>query len=145
MATLEDAILLAVQKHRGQVDKAGQPYILHPMRVMCRMKTEHEMMAAILHDIVEDTDVSLDDLRDAGYPEAVIEAVDCLSRREGESYEDFLERTKTNPLAVQVKLGDLQDNMDIRRIESLGKKDIQRLKRYQSAWHDLTALLNLSR
>jgi (p)ppGpp synthase/HD superfamily hydrolase len=138
MATLEDAISLAVEKHRGQVDKAGQPYILHPMRVMCRMKTEFEMMAAILHDIVEDTDVSLDDLREAGYPEAVVTAVDCLSRRDDESYEDFVARTMTNLLAVQVKLGDLQDNMDIRRIESLDEDDMKRLKRYQWAWRELT-------
>ena len=137
MATLEDAIALAVEKHRGQVDKAGQPYILHPIRVMCRMTTEHEMMAAILHDVVEDTDVSLDDLRAAGYPAEVVEAVDGVSRRKGESYEDFVRRTASNPLAVRVKLGDLQDNMDIRRIESLGKDDVKRLKRYQWAWQEL--------
>jgi (p)ppGpp synthase/HD superfamily hydrolase len=139
MATLEDAISLAVEKHRGQVDKAGQPYILHPMRVMCGMKTEYEMMAAILHDVVEDTDVSLQNLREWGYPAEVVAAVDCLSRREGESYEDFVARTKTNMLAVQVKLGDLRDNMDIRRITDFSKNDLKRLKRYQWAWQELTA------
>jgi (p)ppGpp synthase/HD superfamily hydrolase len=139
MATLEDAISLAVEKHRGQVDKSGQPYILHPMHVMCGMKTEHEMMAAILHDVVEDTDVSLQNLEEWGYPVEVVAAVDCLSRREGESYEDFVARTKSNALAVQVKLGDLRDNMDIRRIKDFSEDDLNRLKRYQWAWHELTA------
>jgi len=138
MPTLEDAISLAVEKHRGQVDKAGQPYILHPMRVMCRMKTEQEMMVAVLHDLIEDTDVTLDDLREAGYPEAVVTAVDYLSRRDGESYEDFTKRIMGNPLAVQVKLGDLLDNMDIRRIDSMDEDDLERLKRYQWAWRELT-------
>jgi (p)ppGpp synthase/HD superfamily hydrolase len=138
MATLEHAILLAVQAHQGQKEKAGSPYILHPIRVMSRMRSEMTMMAAILHDVIEDTPATLDDLREAGYPEAVVEAVDCLTRRAGEPYDAFIERIKPNALAREVKLADLEDNMDIRRLVTLGERDIERLKRYQQAWHELT-------
>lgn len=142
MASLENAISLAVQAHRGQKDYAGMPYITHPLRVMCRMKTQTEMMVAVLHDVVEDTHYTLDDLRKAGYPEEVVAAVDSLSRREGESYEEFIERITLNRLAMRVKLGDLEDNMDVRRNNDLTEKDLQRLNRYTRAWHRLTALLD---
>ncbi|MBI4278385.1 MAG: GTP pyrophosphokinase [Armatimonadetes bacterium] len=138
MATLEDAILLAVQAHRGQRDKAGAPYILHPLRLMLRMTSEAEMMAAVLHDVIEDTHHTLDDLRRAGYPEEVLEALNCLTHRTGESYDAFIARIKPNPLARKVKIADLEDNMDIRRISDLRPKDVQRLKRYQQAWAELT-------
>lgn len=141
MPTLEDAILLAVQAHRGQKDRADQPYILHPLRMMFRLRTEKEMMAAVLHDVVEDTAVTLGDLRAAGYPSEVIDAVDCLSRRDDESYEDFIERIKSNPLAVRVKLADLEDNMDIRRIRQVSEGDIERLQKYQRAWRALIKLV----
>jgi len=138
MATLEDAILLAVQAHQGQNDKAGAPYILHPLRVMLRMGSDIEMMVAVLHDVLEDTQYTLLDLQQAGYPEEVLEALDCLTRRENETYEEFIERVKTNPLARKVKIADLEDNMDIRRISAPQEKDMERLKRYRRAWSALT-------
>jgi (p)ppGpp synthase/HD superfamily hydrolase len=138
MATLENAIQLAVQAHRGQKDKAGAPYILHPVRVMLRMGTDIEMMAAVLHDVLEDTQYTLLDLQQAGYPQRVLEALDCLTRRENETYEEFIERVKTNPLARKVKIADLEDNMDIRRISDPQEKDMERLKKYRRAWSDLT-------
>ena len=95
---------LALDKHHGQVDKGGAPYIIHPLRVMCAMQTETEQIVAVLHDVVEDTDVTLDDLRRMGYSEEIVEAVDHLSRRDGESYEAFIQRIKPHPLAVRVKL-----------------------------------------
>src|SRR5277367_2313821 len=89
MPTLEDAIALAVEAHRGQTEKAGQPYILHVLRVMFRCETEVERIVAVLHDVVEDTGRSFDDLRRLGYSEEVLAALDCVTKREGESYEKF--------------------------------------------------------
>src|SRR5215217_9307971 len=115
MPNIEDAIKLALEKHHGQTDKAGEPYILHPLRVMAQMQTEVEQIVAVLHDVVEDSDVTLDDLRRMGYSEEIVTAIDHLSRRDGESYDNFIQRIKPNPLALRVKLGDLRDNMDLRR------------------------------
>ena len=138
MPTLEDAIKLALENHHGQEDKGGQPYILHPLRVMCGLQTETERIVAVLHDVVEDSDVTLDDLRAQGYSDEIVTAIDCLSRREDESYDEFIQRIKPNPLAVRVKLEDLRDNMDIRRAGKLGKKALERFQRYQKAWLELT-------
>jgi (p)ppGpp synthase/HD superfamily hydrolase len=130
MPTLEEAIALAVEAHRGQKEKADQPYILHVLRVMFRLDTEHEQMAGVLHDVVEDTPYTLDDLRRLGYPEPVVTAVDCLTRREDESYEQFVERAGAHPIARRVKLADLEDNMDIRRLPEVTERDRERLNRY---------------
>jgi hypothetical protein len=137
MPTLEDAIALAVEAHKGQRDKAGQTYILHPQRVMLRLDTEHERMAAILHDVVEDTPYTLERLRELGYPEEVLGALDCLTRRTGESYEAFIERVLPHPLARRVKLADLEDNMDVKRLPTVGPKETERLARYRAAWSRL--------
>lgn len=137
MPTLEDAIALAVAAHRGQRDKASAPYILHPLRVMLRLEGEAERMAAVLHDVVEDTRYTLEHLREQGYPEPVLEALECLTRREGESYEAFIERLRPNALARRVKLADLEDNMDIRRLAAVGPKEAERLARYRAAWSRL--------
>src|SRR5438132_11595481 len=104
MATLEDAIALAVKTHRGQKDKTGEPYILHPLRVMFRLPwdaPDAAKIAAILHDVVEDSDgnVTLAHLRELGYPEEVIDAVRLLSRRPSDTYEQFIERLLPNPIA----------------------------------------------
>src|SRR5215218_6858280 len=104
MATVEDAISLAAQAHKGQKDKAGAPYLLHPLRMMMRMTSEAAMMAAVLHDVVEDTGWTLEQLREEGFPDEVLRAVDCLTHRGGESYQEFVERVQTNPLARQVKI-----------------------------------------
>jgi (p)ppGpp synthase/HD superfamily hydrolase len=137
MPTLEDAIALAVEAHRGQRDKAGQSYILHPLRVMMRLQTEAERMAAILHDVVEDTPYTLERLRALGYPDEVLGALDCLTKREGESYEAFIERLRPHALARRVKLADLEDNMDVRRLPAVGPREAERLTRYRAAWSRL--------
>ena len=139
MPTLEDAIALAVEAHRGQRDKSGQPYILHPLRVMFSCETEIERIVAVLHDVVEDTGRSFDDLRKLGYSEDVIAALDCVTKRPGEDYEQFIERAAANPVARKVKLADLKDNMDLRRLVSVEHKDMDRLNRYMKAWRRLTA------
>jgi (p)ppGpp synthase/HD superfamily hydrolase len=132
--TLEDAIALAVEAHRGQRDKAGQTYILHPLRVMMRLETDTERMVAVLHDVVEDSPWTLERLRGLGYPEEVLGALDCLTKREGETYEAFIERVLPHPLARRVKRADLEDNMDVRRLPAVTAKDAERLARYRAAW-----------
>jgi (p)ppGpp synthase/HD superfamily hydrolase len=140
MPTLEDAIALAVDAHRGQVDRVGQPYILHPLRVMFRLHRELDKIVGVLHDVVEDSELTLDDLRRQGYSEEVVEALDGVTRREGETYEEFVGRSLAHPVSRRVKLADLDDNMDIRRLsQSLTDKDFERLKRYRRAWDRLAA------
>ncbi|HEX8190116.1 MAG TPA: HD domain-containing protein [Pyrinomonadaceae bacterium] len=138
VATVEDAVSIAARAHRGQKDKAGAPYLLHPLRMMLRMDTEAAMMAAVLHDVVEDTEWTLERLREAGFSEEVLEAVDCLTHREGESYQEFVERVRTNPVARLVKIADLEDNMNVRRMNRLGPKELERLEKYHRAWRVLT-------
>jgi len=138
MPTLEDAIALAVGAHRGQADKGGMPYILHPLSVMLRMRTETEMMVAVLHDVIEDTDYTMEALRQEGYPEEVLVPLDYVTRREGESYEAFTRRAAQNPVARRVKIADLEDNMEVRRIQELTDTDLEQLRRYRRAWRMLT-------
>jgi (p)ppGpp synthase/HD superfamily hydrolase len=134
MRTLEDAIALAAEAHRGQRDKSGQPYILHPIRVMLRCQTDAQRMAAVLHDVVEDTGRTLDDLRELGYPEEILAALDCLTKRDGEPYEAFVERAASDPIARVVKVADIEDNMDLRRLPGMSEKDVERIGRYARAW-----------
>ena len=101
---------------------------------MLRMHSETEMMAAILHDVVEDTDWTLDQLRQAGFAEEVVQAVECLTHRNHETYEGFITRVRTNAIASKVKLADLEDNMDMRRLSALTEQDTQRLHKYHRAW-----------
>ncbi|MCK8502607.1 HD domain-containing protein [Myxococcus sp. MISCRS1] len=140
MRTLEDAIALAVEAHRGQRDKAGQPYILHPLRLMLKLETEEERTVAILHDVVEDTPWTIERLREQGYAEPVLRALEGLTRRQEESYEAFIERLRPDPLARRVKLADLEDNMDVRRLTQVTAKDLDRLARYRAAWARLKQL-----
>ena len=130
---LEKAVKLAEKAHAGQVDKGGQPYILHPKRVMEKCKTEEEKITAILHDVMEDTPYTLDDLRKEGFSEEILEALLCLTHREGEAYMAYIVRICQNPLAVRVKYADLQDNMDLRRIPEPTEQDFARLEKYKAA------------
>lgn len=129
---------IAAQAHAGQKDKAGDPYLLHPLRMMLRMRSAEARMAAVLHDVVEDSEWTLDALRAEGFPEEVVEAVDCLTHREGESYESFVKRVKVNDIARQVKLVDLEDNMNLKRLNEVTSKDLARLEKYHRAWLALT-------
>lgn len=132
MSTLERAIALAASAHSGQRDKAGKPYIFHPLRVMLSVESLEEQLAAILHDVVEDTSVTLDDLRVEGFPDSVIVAVDALTKRSGESRIDAAARAAANPIARRVKLADVRDNMDLSRIPNPGPRDYARLEEYKS-------------
>lgn len=138
MPTLEDAIALAVKVHQGQLDKYGRPYILHPLRVMFRLETELEQMVGVLHDVIEDSDLSFNDLRQMGYPDEILVALDGVTRREDESYDEFVERSQAHPVSRRVKLADLEDNMDLRRLPAvLTGQDMARLQRYRRAWERL--------
>lgn len=137
MAGLEDAIWLAVQAHRGQVDKAGSPYVLHALRVMLRLDGEAARIAGVLHDVIEDTDCTLDQLRELGYSPAVLDALDRLTHRPGDAYDAYIDRVEASPLARAVKLADLEDNLDVRRLPEVTPRDAERLTRYRRVWDRL--------
>ena len=128
---LEKAIEIAVEAHRGQIDKAGKEYILHPMRVMLRGRNDTEMIVGILHDVVEDTPITIDMLRLEGFSEDILAALECVTKRRGESYGTFIDRVLTNPLATQVKLYDMEDNMNRDRIPYPTLKDEARFRKYE--------------
>lgn len=134
MADLQRALEIAVQAHKGQLQKDGLPYVLHPIKLMMSMNTDDEKIAAVLHDVIEDTPWSLEDLRNEGFSETLLDAIECLTHPKGLSYDDYIEQLSGNPLARQVKLADLQDNMDIRRIPDVVEKDLQRLAKYHRVW-----------
>jgi (p)ppGpp synthase/HD superfamily hydrolase len=133
--TLEDAIVLATNAHKGQKDRNDEPYVMHPIRVMAQLWGHDERMVAVLHDIIEDTDVTLDDLRKAGYPDRIVEAVDAISRRKdaGESFSQYIQRVRKNPLATKVKIADLKDNSNLDRLPKVEAFDLKRLDRYNRA------------
>ena len=131
---LEKALRIAVNAHAGQVDKSGKPYIFHPVRVCCRCFTDEEKIVALLHDTIEDTDITAEDLLSEEFPRHIVDAILSISRKEGESYEDFVRRSSLNPLGRSVKLHDLEDNMDISRLEQVTEKDLERLNRYIKAY-----------
>lgn len=141
---LEQAIAIAARVHEGQVDKAGQPYILHPLRVMFRLKTEEERIVAVLHDVVEDSDVTFAQLKEEGFSARVLEALEGVTKRpeeEGDAgYEAFVRRAGANPLARRVKIADLLDNMDLTRLSELSERDFSRLDRYMKALRYLESL-----
>ena len=139
MSTLERAIKIATEAHKGQYDKAGNDYIGHPLRVMDMGRTEEEKIVGVLHDVVEDTEWTFAQLAAEGFSQEVIDALQCVTKlSENENYDDFIERVKKNPLATAVKINDLSDNMDIRRLPYLSDKDVKRLKKYLKAYKKLT-------
>lgn len=128
---LEKAIEIAVEAHRGQIDKAGKIYILHPMRVMLRGKNETEQIVGILHDTVEDTPITIDMLRKEGFSEEILTALSCITKEQGEDYGHFINRILKNPLATQVKLYDIEDNLNRDRIPFPSEKDLARFEKYE--------------
>lgn len=136
--TLDDAIQLARRAHEGQLDKSGRPYIAHPLRVMGSVSGEHERMAAVLHDVVEDTGVTLEDLTAAGCPDEVLAAVAAVSKRPDEPQERYLARVAANPIALAVKRADIADNMSPERLGRLDEGTQARLRaKYEAALRQL--------
>lgn len=138
---LEKAILIATTAHQGQVDKAGSPYILHPLRVMFSCKTEDEQICAVLHDVIEDTAVTLEDLRAAGFKEEILNALNALTKRKNETYDEFINRVIQNQLACHVKLADLSDNMNLSRIPKPSEEDYKRIEKYRRAVDRIVSIL----
>lgn len=132
-ALLSRALILATIAHDKQIDKGGQPYILHPLRVALKMDTIEGKIVGLLHDVLEDSDFAVDDLIDDGFPPEIIDAVIALTRKKEENYQQFILRCKENPLARQVKLADLEDNLDTTRLPEIGEKERQRIKKYEQA------------
>ena len=138
MSTLERAITIATEAHKGQFDKSGKEYIGHPLRVMEMGMTEQEKIVGVLHDVVEDSDWTFEALEAEGFSPEIISALRCVTKTsENENYDDFIERVKKNLLATAVKINDLTDNMDIRRLPYLSDKDVKRLKKYLKAYKRL--------
>ncbi len=133
MSTLERAIAIAVEAHAGQKDKAGEPYILHPLRVMMSVATVAQKIVAVLHDVVEDTDWTIDDLRREGFSEEVLRGVNAVTHREGEKYEDFVRRAGRDPIGRAVKIADISDNLDLTRLPNVTDRDRARAEKYKRA------------
>lgn len=135
---IELALAIAMEAHRGQKDKAGAAYIFHPIRVAERCHTTEEKIVALLHDVIEDTPVTTEYLLEKGFSKEIVEGILSVTRNEGESYEDFVVRAGKNKIGRQVKIHDLEDNMDIRRLKTIGEKDKERLEKYLKAYRYLT-------
>jgi (p)ppGpp synthase/HD superfamily hydrolase len=129
----EKAIKIASNAHFEQKDKAGKPYIFHPFRVMERCTGIDEKIIAVLHDTIEDTEITANSLIDEGFPSYIVEAVQSLTRLESESYEEFIQRVYKNPLATKVKIADLQDNLDLSRFSHISDSDFIRIDKYIKA------------
>ena len=140
MATLKRAIEIARQAHAGQVDKAGEDYVEHPLRIMWKAKTEDEQIIGVLHDVVEDSDWTFEMLEEEGFSSEVIEALRCMTKlSDDEDYDHFIDRVLTNTLAMRVKLLDLEDNMDLTRLSECTEDDIRRNQKYQLAYDRIKA------
>lgn len=133
------ALKIAIKAHEGQKDKSGREYIMHPIRVAERCVSAKAKIVALLHDTIEDTEVTPDFLRSQGFPEEIMEGILSVTKQEGETYEDFVCRAAKNPLGKDVKQADLEDNMDIRRLKEISDEDAERLRKYLSAWQYLTS------
>lgn len=140
MSIIEKSLTIALKAHAGQQDKAGKSYVLHPLRIMAQMETEYEMAVALLHDVIEDSAYTSDDLLQAGIPAEVVEAVQILSKVDGEDYDQFVIRVMRNPLATKVKIADIEDNINLLRLERVGEKDLERVAKYHSAWKTLQSV-----
>ncbi len=137
MDIIEISLAIALNAYSGQKDKAGKTYILHPLRLMAKMETEDEMAVALLHDVIEDSDTTAKDLLRQGIPLHVVQAVECLTKQVGEDYNTFIERVLANPLAMKVKKADIEDNINVLRLNSITDKDLERIAKYHAAWKTL--------
>ena len=131
------ALELAVEKHKNQTDKAGNPYILHPLHVMENVNSKEGKIVAILHDIIEDTDITEDYLLKIGLSKRIVDAVVALTRSEDMDYQEYIKNLSSNPLAKEVKLADLEHNMDLKRLPTLEEKDLERNRKYLIEYHYL--------
>ena len=131
---LERAIEIALEAHKGLLDKGGSPYVLHPLRVMFSLHTEEERIVGVLHDVVEDSDWTFEELLAEGFSKEIIDGLKSVTKsHDSEDYDLFVQRAKKNPIGRKVKIADITDNLDVRRLEELRPKDMHRLNKYKNA------------
>lgn len=141
MSKLTRAIEIATKAHKGATDKYQAPYINHVIRVMKMGDNDNERIVGVLHDVIEDTHLTFEDLEKEGFSNDIIDALKCVTKKsEDEDYAEFINRVKTNPLAVKVKINDLSDNLDIKRMPVVLESDLKRLNKYLKAYNDLIKL-----
>ncbi|MCF6258346.1 MAG: GTP pyrophosphokinase [Gammaproteobacteria bacterium] len=138
MSGLDQAIAIATKAHAGQVDKSGQPYILHPLRLMFKFHSEDEMIVAVMHDVIEDSLFTLDYLKNDGFSDVILDALECLTKRKGEKYGDFVLRILQNELAQKIKIEDIKDNLDLTRLNKITDDDLVRVEKYHRALNVLS-------
>lgn len=127
------AMQLSFDAHKDQRDRSGLPYVFHPFYLATQMEGEYETVVALLHDVVEDTPYTLEDLSEMGYPEPVLEALALLTHQPEEEYMSYVARIKSNPIARRVKIADLHHNSDLSRLDSITPKDLERAEKYRQA------------
>lgn len=127
------ALKLCFEAHKNQTDKTGLPYVFHPFHLAEQMTDEYTTVTALLHDVVEDTDYTLNDLKEMGYPDEVIQALSLLTHDDGSEYMDYVKRLKNNPIARAVKLADLKHNSDLSRYDTIDNWAIKRTAKYKQA------------
>ena len=135
---LDMAIVIAVESHSDQFNSSGEPYVLHPIRMMVKANTIEEMIIAVLHDVIEKTSIDIEYLMDAGFSDKVVQAIDSLSRRPEESYDNYIDRVSKNKLATKIKIIDLEDNMSLLDTDKLDQKISSRNLKYKKAIKRLT-------
>jgi len=139
---IEKSIAIALEAHDGQKDRYGNPYILHALTVGLGGSSEAEIVAGILHDVVEDSDYTLQDLAKRGISESIIVCVDALTKRDGEKYDEYINRVLENHVAARIKLRDLEHNLALSRLQALHGSDLQRINRYLEAWRRIQKKLD---
>lgn len=133
------ALKLSFEAHQNQVDKSGMPYVFHPFHLAEQMEDENTTIVALLHDVVEDTDIGFDDLYKMGFSQTVIEALKLLTHDDNEPYEDYIDRIKKNEIAKVVKLADLRHNSDLSRLDNVDEKALKRAEKYKKSINTLLA------
>lgn len=139
---LNKMLVLATNRHAGQFDRGGNPYILHPLKVMYYLKSDDEELQciALAHDLIEDTDTTYAELREMGFTERVIKGIASVTKVPGESYEEYKEKVKSNPDGVKVKMADLRHNTDVRRLKGVTEKDLTRMEKYHRFYLELVLI-----
>lgn len=130
---MKKALEVAQDAHKNQFDKSGKPYITHPLHLSKQMDDEYSVCVALMHDVVEDSSYTFEDLENLKFPKEIIEALRLLTHNKDEDYLDYIKRIKENPLARKVKIADLKHNSDLSRLNDVTEKDLERLKKYKQA------------
>lgn len=140
MSLLAKAVRIAAQAHGDTLDREGQPYILHPLRVMLDQTSDTAKIVGVLHDVVEDTDVTFEQLRAEGFPDDVLEPLRLVTHDDDSPYDEYVDRLSHHPVARSVKLADLKDNINPLRLDQITDRDAERMRRYLRAWNKLRAM-----